>query len=68
MRTISAPSEHRCSVQLSAYNYPLLGMVDTGADKSYIGGRAVSKFDKPQYVHLTDQSTAQILGSLEQPI
>jgi hypothetical protein len=65
-------------VQLSVYYYPLVGMVDTGADKSYIGGRAfqlcqslnvpVSKFDKPQYVHLADQSTADIIGSLETPI
>jgi hypothetical protein len=55
-----------------------LGVVDTGADKSYIGSRAfqmcqslnvpVSKSDKHQYVHLANQSTADIIGSLEIPI
>jgi hypothetical protein len=35
------PPSTGVNVHLSLYNYPLLGMVDTGADKSYMGGRAV---------------------------
>ena len=78
MRTIHVPSEHRCYVQLSVYDYPLLGLVETGADKSYIGRRAfrlcqsldipVNNFATPEYVQLADQSTTKVIGSVEIPI
>jgi hypothetical protein len=50
-------------------------MVDTGADKSYMGGRAVrlcqslnipiDKFTEPQCVQLADQSTTKVMGSVK---
>jgi hypothetical protein len=53
-------------------------MVDTGADKSYMGGRAVrlceslniliDKFTEPQCVQLADQSTAEVMVSVKIPI
>jgi hypothetical protein len=78
MCTGNESSEHRCYVHLSLYNYPLLGMVDTDADRSYMDGRAVrlcqslnipiDKFTEPQCVQLANQSTAEVTGSVKRPI
>jgi hypothetical protein len=53
-------------------------MVDTGADKSYMDGRAVrfcqslnipiDKFTEPQFVQLAGQSTVEVIGSVKIPI
>jgi hypothetical protein len=78
MRTVNASFAHRCYVHLSLYNYRLLGMVETVADKSYMGGRAVhlcqslnipiDKFAEPQCVQLANQSTGEVMGSVKIPI
>jgi hypothetical protein len=78
MRSGNASSEHRCYVHMPLYSYPLLGMVDTDADKSYMGGRAVrlcqslnipiDKFTEPQCVQLADQSAAEVMVSVKIPI
>jgi hypothetical protein len=78
MRTVGIPAEHRCYVQLPVFDYPLLGMVHTGADKSYLGSNGVrlcqslnipiDRFAKLQHVQLAGKFTAEVIGSVELPI
>jgi hypothetical protein len=74
MPSVGIPSENRCYVQLSVYEYPLTGITDTGANKSYLGRKGfrlcqsldipIDQFLKPQPVQLADKSTVEIVGSI----